>query len=104
MKRDNRAIRSRHIAGSSADPTQMDMKSSPGGLIVKRQPGLPILYTALLAALCLSLLFLVNGGLARAQDNGVIEYAENGKEPVVYLHGRRPRGRHDHLVCAKHGE
>ena len=34
---------------------------------------------AILAALCLSLLFLTNGGLARAQENlQVVEYTENG--------------------------
>ena len=47
----------------------------------------------LLAALGLSLLFLMNGGLAQAQDNlRVVEYDEGGTEPVLTLSAEDPEG------------
>jgi len=118
MKRDDRATRSRHhIAGSSADPTHTNMKAPPSSLAgtprgrrfhssftdvdgrrpsrslslnVKRQPGLPVLYLGLLAALCLSMLLLLSGSLAWAQDNGPIEYAEDRTDPVATFTAEDP--------------
>ena len=45
----------------------------------------------LLAGLCLSLLFLTNGGLVRAQD-AAMEYAENGKDQVASFTAEDPEG------------
>ena len=48
---------------------------------------------ALLAALAVGLLFLLPGGLLQAQDDGTIEYAENGTDPVATYTGIDPEGR-----------
>ena len=45
----------------------------------------------LLAVLGFSLLFLMVGGLAQAQDT-TIEYAENGKDPVATFNATDPEG------------
>ena len=60
--------------------------ASPASLINKRFT-LPFL--ALLAVLTAGLLFLLPGGLLQAQDgDDRLNYAENGTDPVAYLHGR----------------
>ena len=56
-----------------------------------RRFAFPIL--ALLAALAVGLLFLLPGGLLQAQDDGTIEYAENGTDPVATYTGIDPEGR-----------
>ena len=48
---------------------------------------------AFLAAVVFGLLFLLPGGLLRAQDDGTIEYAENGTDPVATYTGLDPEGR-----------
>ena len=48
---------------------------------------------AFLAALAVGLLFLLPGGLLQAQDDGTIEYAENGMDPVATYTGLDPEGR-----------
>ena len=66
--------------------------SHPGGaaaLFLNRRSVL--LVPALLAALCLSLLFLLNGGLVRAQDTA-IDYAEKGEGPVETYIASDPEG------------
>ena len=47
---------------------------------------------ALFGALCLSLLFLLNGGFAQAQENDTIEYPENGTGPVETYTATDPEG------------
>ena len=47
---------------------------------------------ALFGALCLSLLFLLNGGLAQAQESDTIEYPENGTGAVATLTAVDPEG------------
>ena len=47
---------------------------------------------AFLAVLAVGLLFLLPGGLLQAQDDGTIEYAENGTDPVATYTGMTPRG------------
>ena len=69
--------------------------ASPASLINKRFT-LPFL--ALLAVLTAGLLFLLPGGLLQAQDDGTIEYAENGTDPVATYTGIDPEGRTDLLV------
>ena len=51
----------------------------------------------------LCLLFLLPGGLLQAQDDGTIEYAENGTDPVATYTGLDPEGRTNLLVAAGHG-
>ena len=68
----------------------------PGGatspsLSTNRRFAFPIL--ALLAALAVGLLFLLPGGLLQAQDDGTMEYAENGTDPVATYTGLDPEGR-----------
>ena len=58
---------------------------------MNRRLALPIL--ALLALLAASLLFLLPGGLAHGQDNGPIEYAENGIDVVAAFTADDPEGR-----------
>ena len=41
----------------------------------------------------MGLLFLLPGGLLQAQDDGTIEYAENGTDPVATYTGIDPEGR-----------
>ena len=60
-------------------------------LPTNRRFAFPIL--ALLAALAAGLLFLLPGGLLQAQDDGTIEYAENGMDPVATYTGLDPEGR-----------
>ena len=48
---------------------------------------------AFLAVLAVGLLFLLPGGLLQAQDDGTIEYAENGTDPVATYTGIDPEGR-----------
>ena len=60
-------------------------------LPTNRRFAFPIL--ALLAALAAGLLFLLPGGLLQAQDDGTIEYAENGTDPVATYTGIDPEGR-----------
>ena len=48
---------------------------------------------AFLAVLAVGLLFLLPGGLLQAQDDGTIEYAENGMDPVATYTGLDPEGR-----------
>ena len=48
---------------------------------------------AFLAVLAVGLLFLLPGGLLQAQDDGTIEYAENGTDPVATYTGLDPEGR-----------
>ena len=55
---------------------------------------------AFLAVLAVGLLFLLPGGLLQAQDDGTIEYAENGTDPVATYDGHRPGGPDDLLVAA----
>ena len=69
---------------------------SPGGAaplppFLNRRLALPIL--AILALLAASLLFLLPGGLAHGQNDGPIEYAENGMELVATFTGTDPEGR-----------
>ncbi len=64
----------------SGSPFHRGSAASPSSLLGKR---LNISLLALLAALCVSLVFLLNGGLAQAQDNGPIEYPENGDAAVA---------------------
>ena len=47
---------------------------------------------ALFGALCLSLLFLLNGGFAQAQESDTIEYPENGTDPVATYTAVDPEG------------
>ena len=63
-------------------------------LPTNRRFAFPIL--ALLAALAVGLLFLLPGGLLQAQDDGTIEYAENGTDPVATYTGIDPEGRPVH--------
>ena len=60
-------------------------------LVANRRPFFIII--ALVAALAVSLLFLLPGGLLQAQDAGPIEYAENGKGPVAPFTATDPEGR-----------
>ena len=48
---------------------------------------------AFLAAVAFGLLFLLPGGLVQAQNDGTIEYAENGTDPVATYTGLDPEGR-----------
>ena len=64
---------------SSSHYSPTDSPNSPS-LLVKRQFAFPIL--ALLAVAALGLWLLLPGGALRAQD-GAIEYAENGTDPVA---------------------
>ena len=68
---------------------------SPGGAVslspfLNRRLALPIL--AILALLAASLLFLLTGSPLQAQDDGTIEYAENGTDPVVTFTAVDPEG------------
>ena len=47
---------------------------------------------ALFGALCLSLLFLLNGGFAQAQESDTIEYPENGTDSVATYTAVDPEG------------
>ena len=80
--------------------------SGPGAILSGRQspPGGPdsasrfprrytLPFIALLAALTLGLLFLLPGGPLQAQDDGTIEYAENGMDPVATFTGTDPEDR-----------
>ena len=60
-------------------------------LPTNRRFAFPIL--ALLAVLAVGLLFMLPGGLLQAQDDGTIEYAENGTDPVATYTGLDPEGR-----------
>ena len=69
---------------------------SPGGVaslspFLNRRLALPIL--AILALLAASLLFLLPGGPAWAQDADTIEYAENRTDAVATFTGSDPEGR-----------
>ena len=81
MKRDNRATRSQHHTADSPAPSPT----------VVRQLGRPVLYLALLAGLCLSLLYMLPGGFLHAQDS-TIKYAENGTDPVATFTADDPEG------------
>ena len=59
----------------------------------QRQTPRLFLFVAFLAALAVGLLFLLPGGLLQAQDDGTIEYAENGTDPVATYTGIDPEGR-----------
>ena len=68
---------------------------SPGGaaslsLFLNRRLALPIF--AILALLAASLLFLLPGSPLQAQDDGTIEYAENGTDPVATYTAVDPEG------------
>ena len=54
---------------------------------------------AFLAVLAVGLLFLLPGGLLQAQDDGTIEYAENGTDPVATYTGIDPEGRRSTGRC-----
>ena len=71
------------------------LHSPPGGsaspsLFLNRRLAFPIL--ALLALLAASLLFLLPGGLLHAQNDGMIEYPENGTDPVAMFSSTDPDG------------
>ena len=77
------------------------LQPPPGGassasLSTNRRFAFPIL--ALLAVLAVGLLFLLPGGLLQAQDDGTMEYAENGTDPVATYTGIDPEGRTNLLV------
>ena len=71
------------------------LHSPPGGAaslppFLNRRLALPIL--AILALLAASLLFLLPGSPLQAQDDGTIEYAENGTGPVATYTAVDPEG------------
>ncbi len=72
-------------------PSRDSHTGNPGSpaLIAGRLPGMPVLWFALLATLCLGLLFAMNNGLARAQDDA-IEYPENSKDVVATFTAEDP--------------
>ena len=80
----------------SPHPKPPGLRLPPGSvavssLFLNKRPALLIL--TLLVALAVSLLFLLPGGLAQAQDaNGPIEYAENGTAPVATFTAVDPEG------------
>ena len=76
---------------SSSHYSPTGSPNSPS-LLVKRQLGFPFLYISIFAALCLSLLFLMNGGLAQAQSYSDIRHAENGMEPLATFTATDPEG------------
>ncbi len=71
----------------SGSPFHRGSAASPSSLLGKR------LNIPLLAALAVGLLFLLNGGLAQAQDNGPIEYPENGDTAVATFTATDPEGK-----------
>ena len=81
----------------SPHPKPSGLRLPPGSVTVSsfflnKRPAFLIL--TLLVALGVSLLFLLPGGLAQAQDaNGPIEYAENGMVPVATLTAVDPEGK-----------
>ena len=77
--------------GSPGDYSHSGGLDSPS-LSVRRRGGLPVLFFAILAALCFSLLLLTNGGLVQAQDDDTIMYPENGTAPVATYTATDPEG------------
>ena len=73
---------------SSSHYSPTDSPNSPS-LLVRRQFAFPIL--AVLAVAALGLWLLLPGGALRAQD-GTIEYAENGTDPVATYTAVDPEG------------
>ena len=66
---------------------------SPGGgasILANKRLTLPFL--AFVAVLAAGLLFLLPGGLLQAQDDGTIEYPENGTDPVATFSSEDPDG------------
>ena len=87
-KGSEKATEGRHPLGfllSGPGAIRSGRQSPPGGpdsaSRFPRRYTLP--FIALLAVLALALLFLLPGGLLQAQDDGMIEYAENGMGPVA---------------------
>ena len=69
----------------------MENSVSPRGFLKTASRALSV--TAFLAALAVGLVFLLPGGLAWAQDDGPIEYAENGTGAVATYTAEDPEGR-----------
>ena len=87
-----------------SDRKFLGLHPSPGGatspsLSTNRRFAFPIL--ALLAVLAVGLLFLLPGSLLQAQDDGTMEYAENGTDPVATYTGIDPEGRPIYWSLAK---
>ena len=85
----------RHILGDLL-PGNGRMRSghqSPAGSLTSlyKHPTPAIL--VFLAVLALGLLFLLPGGLLHAQNDGMIEYAENGTDPVATFTATDPEDR-----------
>ncbi len=74
----------------SGSPFHRGSAASPSSLLGKRF-NIPLL--ALLAALAVGLLFLLPGGLLQAQNDGMIEYAENGMDAVETFTADDPEDR-----------
>ena len=78
--------------GSLSRDSHTGNPGSPS-LIAGRLPGMPILWFALLATLCLGLLFALNNGLVRAQSaDQFFTYTENSPDPVGTFTSSDPEG------------
>ena len=74
-------------------PKSSGHRSPGGGASILANKRLTLPFLALLAVLTAGLLFLLPGGLLQAQDDGTIEYAENGMDPVATYTGIDPEER-----------
>ena len=96
----------RHIPGGLL-PGHGRMRSghqSPAGSLTSlyKHPTPAIL--VFLAVLALGLLFLLPGGLLQAQSDGMIDYAENGMDPVATFTATDPEDRMVYWSLAPAGE
>ena len=83
----------RLLGSGSRQQTLSSPGSSSGGASLFLKKRLTPTFLVLLAALVAGLLFLLPGGLLQAQNDGMIEYAENGTGAVATFTATDPENR-----------